>query len=113
MSKEAKNQKHSIKYVKSQNTVAIGIDGVFGGVLPTSNISMNFYTESVNLPEEVILNVDPETGKVIGEEKSRGNYDSYTVREIVSSINIDLHTAKSFYVWLGNKIKELDSSQDQ
>lgn len=103
---------HIVKYTKSASFTTSGIDGVYGGIAPSGKINVNFFVEAAYSPDQITLNVDAITGRVLSEDPLDLK-DTISVRELFTAINIDLDTAKSIYTWLGSKIKELESLTNQ
>lgn len=84
------------------------IDGVFGGILPNGKININFFVEAGVIPQEIELTIDSDTGKIL-EQKFVDTAENQIYREMVSSINMNLSTAKGFHIWLGQLIKESEA----
>ncbi len=99
---------HVITFKKAGNLTVAGVDGVYGGVAPQGKINMNFYVETTVIPESISISVD-ESGRVLKETSNNSIKDSLSTREVIASLNMDLHIAKSFSVWLTQKITELES----
>ena len=95
-----------IKYTKSPSYSTIGIHGVYGGVTPSVKLSINFYTEGTHVPETSTLEADEVTGQFYREIPGE---ELMALREIVAGVTMDLETAKSIHIWLGQKIKDMDN----
>lgn len=101
-----KTSLHKIVYSKAPNSISAGIDGVHGGVAPQGKISANFFVETTDFPAESTIEVN-EIGEVIKDHTPKAEMSS-SHREIIASFNMDLAVAKSFHIWLGLKIEELE-----
>jgi hypothetical protein len=97
-------------YIKAPHFFATHADGVVGGVTPRRLIHMNFYAERGAIPTRVThkLKSDGTLGdEVLAERQSREGL----VRELETSVLMDLKVAVAFRDWLDAKIAILKSEQ--
>lgn len=107
--KTQKDQKHilKIKYTKSDDHQSYTASGVYGGIELSGYISMNFYRDNLPLPEFADMEVDSQTKKILKTKHPPNDYN--VIREIKSSIIVDLENAKRIKNWLNDRIKELEN----
>lgn len=80
-------------------------DGIIGGFTITSKLEMNFYTEQSRLPNSVMYELNQDFG--FGEEIDRDDLPANSsVRQIHTSLVMDLDKARSFSDWLIRKLDE-------
>lgn len=94
-------------YIKTPQHKTNYASGVIGGVTSIGQIHMSFFLERNVLPNRIVYDVDTFTGKISKEniiESKSGN-----VREIDTSIILDLTTAKALNEWLNIKIAEAEN----
>jgi hypothetical protein len=95
-----------IQFTKSALHRTIHSDGAWGGITPTGNIRVGFYTEAQVLPNSVTYSVGAkrleETSRTPNTEASRG----MLLREIEVEIIMSLAAAQALRNWLDDKLKE-------
>lgn len=98
-------------FIKANSFKVAYADGVFGGVSPKGALRMSFFNERLALPKSVTHKVVQEGDAVrVGEEiVAKRNSLNGVVREVEVDVVMNLESAKAFQLWLGNKIKELES----
>ncbi len=104
--------KYRIITKKPADKFSTPVDGAFGGVLPSGDISINFYTESIPMPTETIIIFDSERGKIINTEQSE-DVSRTVLRETVSSISLTSTKAKEIYIWLGQLINQSEINRKE
>jgi len=90
-----------VRYAKSGSFRAVRADGVYGGILPSLHIHMSFFVERGPLPNKVKYLVSRE-GKLEGEASV--DIEDGIVREVETSIVMDLVIARGFLDWLKEKV---------
>ncbi|MBU0514870.1 MAG: hypothetical protein KJ621_08870 [Proteobacteria bacterium] len=91
-------------YIKSNHFRVIHVDGIFGGIRPDSDsIFMGVWNERWPIPKQVVFEFDRSSG--MGPEKYRLGRDS-VIREMEVGLVMNMKMAKSFKVWLEDKIEK-------
>ncbi|MCE7072017.1 hypothetical protein LZG74_17000 [Dyadobacter sp. CY327] len=90
-------------FIKSADFKTVQITGVWGGVMGNGMLNVNLFTERVPIPQKIIFDIDPVT-QVAREKHKDGK--TGIVREVQMGVLMDYPTAKSFYEFFGNWIKE-------
>lgn len=98
--------KHKIIAKKSSDIVNVTVDGAYGGLLSNGKLNLNFYTETLPIPNETTISYNTESN--LSETEHSDNIVGVFERQIVSSISFDLNKAKEVYLWLGEMIKQAD-----
>lgn len=98
----ASSPKYTFKYVKNADFKTVKVDGVYGGITIRGDINMNFYIETVDLPDSLQYTMN-ERGDIVKEIVAEKKPES--TRELSVGINMDMATAKSFVIWLSDKVK--------
>lgn len=98
-------------FIKGSDFKTVQGSGVFGGLTSSGQINMNFFTDRAPIPTRIVLDVDPNTGKVLG-EKERETKNGI-VREVHFGVLMDINTAKSTVEWLSEKIKQFEEANNQ
>lgn len=91
---------------------AIHADGIFGGVTPSENIHMSFWSERNPIPQliEYQINQDGTLGdEVTGSRIGKTGL----VREVDVDVIMDLGTAIALRKWLDEKISILQTAVSQ
>ena len=97
-------------YIKSPGFRSVHADGVWGGATPRGYITMSFYSERFPIPQKLVFEHTPE-GR-LGKEISRQSRDGL-IREVDVEVMMDLEMAKSFRVWLDDKIQFLEKEMEK
>lgn len=97
-------------YVKSNFFRVIHVDGVAGGVTPSSDIYMNLYSERFSIPKKLVYELDSEGSLEREVLEDREDLDS-VIREIDVSAVMSIETAKSLIEWLQNTIELVESNE--
>ena len=100
-----------VEYRKSNFFRVIRADGVHGGLGPNGRvIHLGFFTERRPIPDAEIYNVKE---GVIGDRVRVEVTDAIVIREMETSLLLDLDTAISVHKWLGEKIKQASVKQNE
>lgn len=89
-------------YEKSADYKNYHIDGVYGGALPSSNISLETFIEKVAVPKKSVYKIDGTKPTEIEKEEDK------LVREVQSGFTMSLNVAKSLRDWLDNRIAAVE-----
>lgn len=91
-------------FIKAAHFRIIHVDGAWGGVTPSQNIAVGFFSERLPIP--TIVQHQLEEGGNLGEELER---DSKTgiVREMEVELVMNKATATGFLEWFKTKVGEL------
>lgn len=89
-------------YIKSNFHRVVHSDGVWGGTTPRQKFIMSFWSERPPIPQQVVHPV--EEGKLGAEDKSEREGRDAIIREVEVSVLMDLSTAKTFLVWLQERV---------
>jgi len=100
---EKKEQK--LVYTKSKNFNTNSATGVYGGITGIGQISINFYIDSLNIPETAKIEID---SNGVANDVPYFEETIVGVRELICGIVMDINMAKSFHAWLGSKIDEYE-----
>jgi hypothetical protein len=107
MSKTKKPQVN-FKYQKSAGYRNYQIDGVFGGILPTTKIWFDPFIEKGCSPEEVLCELNND-GSVSEVKRIPAEKNNEVVRELQSGFVMDLGMAKTLREWLDDKISRIEA----
>ena len=90
------------KYTKTGASPVLHVDGMFGGLTPSGQLYVAFFSEHAQLPEAEILRRDPEgdTYRPVGADQLQG-----VVREVGVEVIMTLNVARAFQEWLNVRIK--------
>ena len=84
----------------------VSADGALGSMTPQGKLYIAFFTDHGAIPEFVRHEVLP-NGQM-GAEVSRQGRDGID-RQVEVAVTLDTPAAKSFHLWLGDRLKEIDS----
>jgi len=97
-------KKIKIRYIKSYDFKASLATGVYGGITSTGLISANFFIDRPVIPDSQDVEIEEETGTVIGDPVDHKDGD--LVRELQFGTLMDINSAKIIVKWLESKIKQ-------
>lgn len=99
-----------VHFIKSAGFRVVHVDGAMGGITPTGNIHIGFYSERPAFPQSVLqgLNADGSAAVIIAEDGKDG-----IVRELDFDAILSRDVAKALYDWLGDHIAKLDKFEAQ
>lgn len=80
--------------------------GLFGGVMPTGDIALDFVVDRAPFPVTVTHTVEP-NGR-LGKEIAREASSAYIEREVQAEVRIDLALARAMRSWLDQHIETLE-----
>jgi hypothetical protein len=102
----------TFKYIFPDDHNPVFANGAFGGVSPSGDIMVHFYTERAALPRKVSheLNPDGTLGEAIDTEPE--DHAESLVRFITCGVVLTLEGAKSVHDWLGKKIESAEKLRD-
>lgn len=110
MAKEQKTKKTNLTFHNkiSPNFKQVHVDGAYGGLTPPGYINLSFYAERFPIPKssDYSLKEDFTLGKKLGDSIDS---KSGIVREYEFGIYFDLKTAVSIRDFLNERIKELET----
>ena len=98
--------KFETHYLKNNDFKTVQGNGVFGGITNNGQINMSFYTDRAPIPKKITLDVDPDSGAILGEIER--DCKEGIIREVHFGVLLDRETAKSIVEWLNEKIETLD-----
>jgi len=107
---EAPSDKLRIEYVKSNFFRVVRADGAIGGTSPRLELFVTFYNERFPIPKVLVYNTTPD-GAPADEVRSERESKEGVIREAEIGITMDLPTAKSFAVWINEKVAELEKTR--
>lgn len=98
-------------FTKANDYRVIAANGVWGGVTPRGDVKVDFFVESLSLPESVshLVKADDK----LGDELSRSPKDRPFVREIQVGVILSIHQAESIGRWLMSKGAEFKKLQEK
>jgi hypothetical protein len=96
-------------YQKSPQYRSIHCDGFYGGTTPRGYVAVSFFNERAPIPRQVVRKVLSESDSQIiaGEEQVLESLHGI-IRQIESTVFMDLNTARNFYEWFGESLKHLE-----
>jgi len=95
-----------VLYKIPTNHTMHAVNGAFGGINEKAGIDISFFYQRTAIPENVLITYDELKEQVVSQEQLK-NHD--VVRQIITSISLDLKSAKSIHKWIESKIEELES----
>ncbi|NIA30368.1 MAG: hypothetical protein GWP06_10725 [Actinobacteria bacterium] len=96
--------KYNIKVNKDSAYKVHPISGIWGGLSPIGLIVADFFHEKMEIPNEMIVNVDEDSG-IASEEK----VESLTLqRNVLFCASMTPGVAKSIGTWLLKKVEEFE-----
>lgn len=95
-------------YIKAQLFRVVHADGVIGGLTPSGNLHVAFFSERPAIPRRLVyeLNAAGQLGSELKDEKV--SRDSI-VRELDVDIHISLSVARALRDWLTQRIAEAEA----
>ncbi len=102
----------TINYIKSNFFRVIHVDGITGGITPSSDIYMTLFSERFSIPKKLVFELDSE-GSVESEiVEERDDLDS-VIREIDVNAVMKVETAKALVEWLQNMIALAEEDEEE
>ncbi len=98
-------------WTKSNFTRVSHCDGAFGGVTPSGNIYIAFYSEHAKTPTTTRYEVDAPARQIKQVAPQPGQIAEWE-REIEAEVIMNLNVAKSLRGWLDDKIKALEQLRE-
>jgi hypothetical protein len=111
---QGKNQppeRVTFNYIKSNFFRVIHVDGIEGGVTPSSDIYINLYSERFSIPKKRVYELDSE-GSLDEVVEERDDLNS-VIREIDVSAVMSLDTAKALVEWLKDMIEIAEEDEQE
>jgi hypothetical protein len=94
-------------YLKSNSFRVVHADGAWGGITPTLNIFMAFFSERPPIPKQTVFEVKPD-GRVGSEIQEKRDARDAIIREVEIGVQMNLAAAKALLAWLDEKIQLLE-----
>ena len=108
-----KKDRFEFHYIKSNLFRVIHADGAHGGVTPGLKVQMALFSERIPIPQKTTHKAvynESEGSVAVGEEITDERVARKgLVREVETEVLMDVETAKKLYVWLGDKIKLIET----
>jgi hypothetical protein len=101
----------TFNYIKSNLFRVIHVDGISGGVTPSSDIYINLYSERFSIPKKLVYELDSE-GSLDEVIEERDDLNS-VIREIDVSAVMSLDTAKALVQWLKDVIEIAEEDEQE
>jgi hypothetical protein len=95
-----------VHYIKSNFHRVIHADGAIGAPSPHLQLAISFWNERHPIPQEIVMGVR-EDSVLVEELANRRVIRDGLVREVATTVILDLRTAASPHQWLGEKIELL------
>jgi hypothetical protein len=111
---QGKNQppeRVTFNYIKSNFFRVIHVDGIEGGVTPSSDIYINLYSERFSIPKKRVYELDSE-GSLDEVVEERDDLNS-VIREIDVSAVMSIDTAKALFEWLKDMIEIAEEDEQE
>lgn len=108
------NNELRAKYIFNEDFEPDYITGAFGGILPSGDLSIEFYLERTPIPYETIQSLTEE-GKIDGDliVTSPDPTDFKIRRTIKSGVIMNPTTAYNIYKWLKTKLLEMGVNESE
>lgn len=100
------------EYIKSQHFRVIHADGAIGGITPTGNVHMAFYSERTAIPQMMVHEANPDgtVGKILPEQTM---VRPGIIREMDVDVVLNFRGVESLLAWLIDRKKELVKRQKE
>lgn len=108
--KQATPKQITVDYIKSNAFRVVHGDGIFGGLTPSLDIHIDFWSHRQPIPQRSLFEVT-EDGKLGSELKDERIVRADMVREVEVGVVLDVNVAKSFIEWLQDKVKQIEKTQ--
>lgn len=97
-------------YQKSPHYRSVHVDGFYGGVTPRGYVAVSLFNERSPIPKHVVRRVIASDGKSLtaGKEEIIETLHGI-VRQVETTMYMDLNTAREFQLWLARCVDELES----
>jgi len=96
------------KYVKPPNYCIKYANGCFGGITPKGEIFLNFFAESLPVPDEERFELD-ENGELLAPKQEGA--ERVIQRELVSGIVLTKESAQEICYWLQSMLKTVEGKE--
>lgn len=98
-------------YVVGGDYAPVFVNGAHGGVSPRGEMVINFYHERPSLPESITHELSPDGA--IGREvqPDSDSVANTMVRSVDAGIIMTYDNARSFHLWLGDRLKEMEAME--
>jgi hypothetical protein len=97
---------YTFKFVKAPDFKILKVDGAYGGITIKGEINANFYIDTIELPKTVLHAIGA-NGVLQKEIPLDRKPESF--RELTSGLIMDVNVAKSFVIWLNERITEAEA----
>lgn len=99
------------KYLFAEDYNPVYVNGAHGGVSPRGEIVVHFYLERPGIPVSITHEVTP--GGSIGAEINEvpSDFKQTLYRAVESGVVMNQESARTFHLWLGERLKELENLQ--
>ena len=91
-------------FIKAAHFRVVHVDGVWGGITPSKNIAVGFFSERLPIP--TIVQHKLKEGGAVGDEIDRESKTG-VVREMEVELIMNKATAVGFLEWFKGKVDEL------
>ena len=109
---DSKKIQFKTHFIKTGDFKTTNINGIFGGLTPSGQITMHHYIERTVLPTEITYEVDQQVEMQNPVEVGRLQKEG-VIREVNGALLLDIDMAKSMIVWLQSKIQEFETNIKQ
>ncbi len=97
------------KYIFNYGYNPVYVNGAHGGVSPRGELVVNFYLERMALPESITHGINPNGTIGTEVEAEPDDLKNSLVRFIDTGVVMNYQSARDFYLWLGERIKEMEA----
>ncbi|HEY9833200.1 MAG TPA: hypothetical protein V6D26_21790 [Stenomitos sp.] len=102
----------TFNYIKSNFFRVIHVDGVSGGVTPSSDLFINFYSERRSIPKKLVYELDSEGSLKREVVEERDDLNS-VIREVDVSAVMTIETAKQLVESLQLMIEAVEEDEQE
>jgi len=97
------------KYLYAEDYNPVYVNGAHGGISPRGELVVHFYLERPGVPVSITHEVTP--GGTIGAELDEvpADFKQTLYRAVESGIVMNYESARTFHLWLGERLKELEA----
>ncbi len=101
------------KFIKQADYKTISVDGVLGGFNSSGKLNMNFYVDSIAIPDKVVIKIDQQTGLPIQSNTAYPIESNEMIKEIPLTISMNYPLSKILLNWLADQIRTFENANPQ
>jgi hypothetical protein len=102
----------SFHFIKSNFFRVIHVDGIWGGLTPDGNLHISLYSERPAIPSRMVFRLSNE-GELDDEIQEKRVSKDGIVREVESSLILDMATTVALRNWLDGVIDHIENIENE